>query len=69
MAKTTSEKNRMECNVRARKKYKKENYKYQSVLFKIEELEAINVYCEQNNIPKNTFFRETCMAAIGKSID
>lgn len=69
MAKSLQEKNRMECNKKARKKYDKENFKYQSVLFKIEEIEAINDYCEQNNIPKNTFFRETCMAAIGKSID
>ena len=69
MAKSLKDKNRMESNKRARKKYDKENFKYQSVLFKIEEIEAINEYCERNNIPKNTFFRETCMTAIGKSID
>lgn len=68
MAKNT-EKNRMECNKRARKKHIKENYKYQSVCFKNEELEEINAYCEQYGIPKNTFFREACMTAIGKSID
>ena len=69
MAKSLKDKNRMESNKRARKKYDKENFKYQSVLFKIEEIEAINEYCERNNIPKNTFFRETCMDHIGKSID
>ena len=69
MARTLQDKNRMEYNKKARKKYDKENFKYQSVMFKIEEIEAINDYCEQNNIPKNTFFREVCMAAIGKSID
>ena len=69
MAKSLQDKNRMECNRKARKKYDKENFKYQSVMFKVEEIEAINDYCELNNIPKNTFFREVCMAAIGKSID
>lgn len=69
MAKSLQEKNRMECNKRARKKYDKANFKYQSVLFKIEEIEAINDYCERNNIPKNTFFRETCMNAIGRTIN
>lgn len=69
MAKTTREKNQLPCNKKARKKYNAENFKYQSVCFKIDELEAINTYCERNNIPKNTFFRETCMAAIGKSIN
>lgn len=69
MAKSLQERNRMEYNRKARKKYDKENFKYQSVLFKIEEIEAINDYCERHGIPKNTFFRETCMNAIGKSID
>lgn len=69
MAKSLQERNRMECNRKARKKYDKENFKYQSVLFKIEEIEAINDYCERHGIPKNTFFRETCMNAIGKTID
>ena len=69
ITKSLKEKNAMESNKRARKKYDKENFKYQSILFKIEELEEINKYCEQNGIPKNRFFREVCMAAIGKSID
>ncbi len=69
MAKTIREKNQMECNKRARKEYEKKNYKRQTVLFKITELEDIEAYCEENNIPKNTFFREACMNAIGKSID
>ena len=57
------------ANNNAKKKYDKENFKYQSVLFKIEELEQINEYCRKNDIPKNRFFREVCMTAIGKSID
>lgn len=67
MAKNTL-KNQIECNKEARKRYKERNFKYQSVCFKIEELEAIDAYCAENNIPKNTFFRETCMNAIGKFI-
>lgn len=69
MAKTIREKNQMECNKKARKEYEKKNYKRQTVLFKITELEDIEAYCEGKNIPKNTFFREACMNAIGKSID
>ena len=65
---TTKEKNAMECNRRARKEYEKRNYKRQTILFKIEELEAINAYCAENKIPKNTFYRAVCMEAIGKSI-
>ncbi len=69
MAKSLQERNRMECNRKARKKYNEKNFKYQTVCFKIDELEDINAYCESQGIPKNTFFRETCMNAIGKSID
>lgn len=68
MAKNT-QKNRLECNKQARQRYKERNFKYQTVCFKIPELDAIDVYCTENNIPKNTFFREVTMAAIGKSID
>ena len=69
MAKTLAEKNRMECNKKARKRYNDKNFKYQTVCFKIEEIEEINAYCDRNNIPKNTFFREACMQYMGKSID
>lgn len=68
MAKNT-QKNQLESNRKARKKYTEKNFKYQTVCFKIEEIEAINEYCEKHGIAKNTFFRETCMNAIGKSID
>lgn len=68
MAKNT-QKNQSDSNKKARKKYNDKNFKYQTVCFKIEEIEEINVYCEKNGIPKNTFFREACMNAIGKSID
>ena len=69
MAKTLQEKNRMECNKKARKRYNDKNFKYQTVCFKIEEIEEINAYCDRNNIPKNTFFREACMQYMGKFID
>lgn len=65
--KSLAEVNRMKCNKQARKKYNNANYKYQSICFKIDELQAINQYCKENNIPKNTLLREACMKAIGKS--
>ena len=69
MAKTNKERNAMESNRKARKKYTEKNFKYQTVCFKNEEIEEINAYCEKHGIAKNTFFREACMTAIGKSID
>lgn len=69
MAKSLREKNQMECNKKAREKYKKKNYKYQTVSFKIEELEDIESFCKENNIPKNTLLRKAAMEYIGKSID
>lgn len=69
MAMTTREKNQLECNKAARKRYNKSNYKYQSICFKNEELDAINAYCERNNIQKNTLLREAAMNAIGKSLE
>ena len=69
MAKTIKEKNQMECNKEARKRYKEKNFKYQTVCFKITELEEIEEYCKANNIPKNTFFREAAMRAMGKSLE
>lgn len=68
MAKNT-QKNQLESNKKARKKYTEKNFKYQTVCFKIEEIEEINAYCEKYGVAKNTFFREACMNAIGKSID
>ena len=68
MAKNT-QKNQSDSNKKARKKYNDKNFKYQTVCFKIEEIEEINAYCEKYGIAKNTFFREACMNAIGKSID
>lgn len=69
MAKTTREKNQMECNKEARKKYKEKNFKYQTVCFKIKELEDIEAYCTEHGIPKNTLLRKAAMNAIGKPID
>lgn len=66
MAKTIKEKNQMDCNKEARKRYKEKNFKYQSVCFKITELEDIEVYCKENNIPKNTLLRQAAMQFIGK---
>lgn len=69
MVKTIREKNQMECNKRARKEYEKKNYKRQTVVFKKAELEAVEEYCKENNIPKNTLLREAVMQYIGKSIE
>lgn len=69
MAKTVKEKNQMECNKKARKEYEKRNYKRQTVLFKITELEDIELYCKENNIAKNTLLRSAAMKYIGKPID
>ena len=66
MAKNT-EKNRLECNKEARKKYKEKNFKYQTVCFKIGELEDIEAYCKENNLPKNTLLRKAVMQYIGKN--
>lgn len=66
MAKTIKEKNQMDCNKEARKRYKEKNFKYQSVCFKITELEDIEAYCKENNIPKNTLLRQAAMQFIGK---
>lgn len=68
MAKTLREKNQMECNKRARKKYAEKNFKYQSVCFKITELEEIEAYCAKHNIAKNTLLRESAMQYIGKTL-
>lgn len=67
MAKNT-EKNQKECNKKARKKYTEKNFKYQSVCFKVAELEAINKYCEDMGIAKNTLLRQAVMEYIGKPI-
>ena len=66
MAKSIRERNQMECNKQARKRYKEKNFKYQTVCFKIAELEDIEAYCKENNIPKNTLLRQAVMNAIGK---
>lgn len=67
MAKSLAEKNRMECNREARKKYNQKNFKYQTVCFKISELEDIETYCKENNLPKNTLLRKAVMQYIGKN--
>lgn len=69
MAKTIKERNQMECNKQARKRYKEKNFKYQTVCFKITELEEIEAYCKENNIPKNTLLRQSAMNAIGKPLE
>lgn len=66
MAKSIRERNQMECNKQARKRYKEKNFKYQTVCFKIAEIEDIEEYCKENNIPKNTLFRQATMQFIGK---
>ena len=59
-------KNQLESSKEARKRYDKENFKYQSVVFKITELEDIETYCKENKIPKNTLLRKAVMKYIGK---
>lgn len=66
MSKTLKERNQMECNKKARKEYNKKNYKNQTVTFKISEMENIEAYCGENNIPKNTLIRNAVMLYIGK---
>lgn len=68
MAKNTK-KNSADYNKEARKRYNKANFKYQTVLFKIKELEAINDYCKENGVPKNTLIRKAVMQYIEKSIN
>lgn len=69
MAKTLKEKNQMECNKKAREKYDAKAFRYQSVKLKVSELEYINSYCDENNIPKNTLLRKAIMQYIGKPIE
>ena len=69
MAKTLKEKNQMECNKRAREKYEKKAFRYQTVKLKVSELSDIDEYCEVNSIPKNTLLRKAIMSYIGKPID
>lgn len=69
MAMTTREKNQLECNKEARKRYKERNFKYQTVCFKKNELEDIDAYCAENNIPKNTLLRQAVMEYIGKPLE
>ncbi len=61
MARTLKEINQAEYNVRARKKYDAVHFKYQSVKFKIEEIEAVDKFCAEHNLSKNTFFRQVIM--------
>lgn len=69
MARTLKEINQLECNKKARKKYNEKNFKYQSVCFKITELEDIEAYCKENNVAKNTLLRKAVMEYIGKSFE
>lgn len=69
MAMTTREKNQLEYNKEARKRYKERNFKYQTVCFKKKELEDIDAYCAENNIPKNTLLRQAVMEYIGKPLE
>lgn len=66
MAGIYHEKNQKEYNKEARKRYKEKNFKYQTVSFKIAELEDIEAYCKEYNIPKNTLLRKAAMEYIGK---
>ncbi len=55
----------------AQKRYEENNknvFKMQSVRFKQEEIEEIDIYCEENNIKRNTLIRRAVMKYIGKPI-
>ena len=69
MAKSLKEKNQMECNKRSREKYDAKAFRYQTVKLKASELEDIDAYCKENNIPKNTLLRKAIMSYIGKPIE
>ena len=69
MAKSLKERNQMECNKKARAKYDAKAFKYQHVKFKVSEIEAIDKYCTDNNIAKNTLIRKAIMEYIGQTIE
>lgn len=68
MAKSLKEINQMEYSKKAREKYDAKNFKHQTVKFKISEIEVIDKYCADNNIPKNRLLREAVMQYIGQPI-
>ena len=51
MAKTLKEKNAMQFNKDARKRYTEKNLKYRTDCMKKTEIEEVEAYCEENNIP------------------
>lgn len=69
MAKSLKERNQMECNKKSRAKYDAKAFRYQSVKLKVSELEAIDRYCEENGVAKNTLLRKAIMEYIGQPIE
>lgn len=68
MAKTTKEKNQMDCNKKARAKYDAAHFSRLSVKLKNEEMDALTQYCKEHGIAKNTLIRQLIMQHIGQPI-
>ena len=69
MTNNIKDRNQMECNKRARAKYDAKSFKYYSVKFKISEMEAIEKYCKEKGVAKNTLFRKAIMQYIDRPIE
>ena len=69
MVKTLRERNQMECNKKARARYDALNFTKKTVKLKNSEYEAIEAYCTQTGMPKNTLYRMAIMQYIGQPID
>lgn len=63
MAKNT-EKNAKDYNKAARDKYNKKNYKIIAAQFKLDEVEKIDKYCEDNDITKNKLVHDSVMNVV-----
>ena len=69
MAKSLKERNQMECNKKAREKYDKKAFRYQSIKMKVSEHEALDRYCSENGVAKTTLLRKIIMEHIGQPIE
>lgn len=51
-----------------KKEYEKNNFKYQNVCFKLEEIEAIDAFCQANGESRNGLIRKAVMEYIENPI-
>jgi|GEM_PF-4692335 len=56
MAKNT-EANRLECNIKARNKYIKNNYRQAGVRFNLKEFEVVEKFCEEKKMSRYTLMK------------